>query len=279
MSALVQVSVWFNVLANAIGRLALAPIALLPGWLSVTAVSAASGLFLLIVFKYTSNQRARKRVHNDIKANLLALKLFGSSASVALRAQGGILRGAFRLLVLALVPMLVMIVPVSLLLGQLSLWYQRRPLKVGEEAVMTLKLNESRPPPSVVCLRPTSAVEVTIGPVRVLSKGEVSWNVKARQNGYHSVRFQVDEWTGSKELAIGDGFMRLSQERPAWSWPDVLIYPSEQPFRPDAPVQSIEIDYPERVSWTSGTGYWTLYWLLASMVAALCFRPFLKAHF
>ena len=37
--------------------------------------------------------------------------------------------------------MLVMVVPVILILGQLSLWYQARPLRVGEEAVVTLKLN------------------------------------------------------------------------------------------------------------------------------------------
>jgi len=46
--------------------------------------------------------------------------------------------------------MLVMIVPMSLLLGQLSLWYQSRPLRVGEEAVVTCSL-----PASLRSLGPT----------------------------------------------------------------------------------------------------------------------------
>ena len=54
--------------------------------------------------------------------------------------QGRILLGASRLLILAVVPMLVMIVPVWLLLGQMALWYESRPLRIGEEAVVTLQL-------------------------------------------------------------------------------------------------------------------------------------------
>ena len=77
-----------------------------------------------VVFKYTSNQRAIKRVRDDIKANLLALKLFKDSTAAVWQAQGRLLLGAGWLLVLALVPMAVMIVPVTLILGQLSLWYQ-----------------------------------------------------------------------------------------------------------------------------------------------------------
>src|SRR5207302_273278 len=150
----------------------------LPGWLSATIVAAATGVLLLVVFKHTSNQRAIKRVRDDINAHLLALKLFKDSTSVTLRAQGRILVGALRLFVLAVVPMLIMAVPVCLILGQLALWYQARPLRVGEDAVITVKLNggaaSSRPD---VRLRPSSAVEVTTGPIRVLSKREVCWDV------------------------------------------------------------------------------------------------------
>lgn len=274
---LVQIVAWLNLLANALGRFLLAPVAWLPGWLSATIVSAATGVLLLVVFKYTSHQRAIKRVRDDIKAHLLAVKLFKDSVSVTLRAQGRILLGALRLMVLSVVPMLVMIVPVCLLLGQLALWYQSRPLQVGEEAVVTVTLNgeiESSWPE--VRLQPTSAAEVTVGPVRVLSQREICWNLKAREVGYHQVLFQVGPQTSRKELAIGDRFMRLSTKRPGWSWSDMLLHPSEPAFRPDSRVRSIEIDYPERESYISGTDWWVAYWFVMSMVAALCFRPMLN---
>jgi hypothetical protein len=267
------VAAWLNVGANVLGRWLLAPLGVLPGWLSATLVAAATGVLLLAVFKYTSDQRAIHRVRNDIDAHLLALKLFKDSARVALRSQGRILMGAGRLFVLAVVPMLVMAVPVTLLLGQLGLWYEARPLRVGEESVITLGLaGEPGSPWPAVTLEPTDAVDVTAGPVRVRSRREVCWSVKARRPGSHRLAFRVDDRTIDKELAIGDGFMRVSAARPGWDVSSILMNPREEPFRPGDPVRSIAIAYPERSSWTSGTGSWVIYWFVVSMAAALCFR-------
>jgi len=279
MATLAQIVAWLNVAANAVGRPLLSPLAVLPGWLSNTIVAAVLGVVMLVVFKYTSQQQAIRRVRDDIKAHLLALKLFPDSLSVTFRAQGRILRGAVALLILAIVPMLVMIVPVSLLLGQLSLWYQLRPLQSGEEAVVTMQLAgqpaESWPE---VTLEPTSAAEDVSGPVRILTKREVCWNLKASENGYHRLLFRVGGQTIAKELAIGDGLMRTSAERPGWCWSDILLQPAEPPFGPDSPVRAIQIDYPNRDSWTSGTDWWLAYCFAASMFFALCFRPLLKVN-
>jgi hypothetical protein len=279
MDLLTHMVVWLNTAANVLGRWLLAPLAILPGWLSATLVSIATGVLFLIAYKYTSNQGAIKRVKDDIKANLLTLKLFKDSAWVALLAQGRVLWGAFRLLALSLVPMVVMIMPALLILGQLALWFEARPLHVGEEAVVTLKLkpgNEAMLP--YVELEPTSAAQSTIGPIHVGSKHEVCWNIQARQNGYHRLLFHVGQQTGDKELAVGDGFMRVSKQRPAWDWFDTLVNPWEKPFDGDSPIQSIEIDYPSRSSWTSGTGYWVIYWFIVSMVAGFCLRGPLKVN-
>jgi hypothetical protein len=279
MNLLTQVIVWLNAAADALGRVLLAPVGVLPGWLSATLVAAVTGVLLLVVFKYTSNQRAIKRVRDEINAHLLALRLFQDSVAVTLRAQGRILVGAGRLFVLALVPMLVMAVPVTLLLGQLALWYQARPLRVGEEAVITLKLNgDARSPWPAIHLQPTDAVHVEAGPVRVRSQREVCWNIQARCPGTHRLLFQVGDQTIAKELAVGDGFLRVSLLRPGWDWSAILLNPGEAPFRPGDLVQSVSIAYPERSSWTSGTDSWLIYWFAAAMVAAFCFRGVLNVN-
>ncbi len=262
-----------STVANALGRWLLAPVASLPGWLSATLASAVTGVLLLAVFKYTSNQRAIKRARDDINAHLLALKLFKDSAFVCLKAQGRILVGAGRLFVLAIVPILVMALPVTLLLAQLALWYQARPLRVGEDAVVVLGLNgasgSSLPAAS---LEPTDSVEVTAGPVRVQSKREVCWNIRPRRPGGHRLEFKIGGQSYTKEIAAGNGFMRVSRLRPGWDCMAILLNPWEPPFRPGDPVRSIEIDYPERSSWICGTDTWVIYWFAVSMVAALCFR-------
>ena len=272
-NVLAQGVVVLNAVANALGRILLVPVGVLPGWLSATLVASITGVLLLVVFKYTSNQGAIKRVRNSIDANMLTLRLFKDSTLVTLRAQAGMIAGACRLMMRTLVPMAVMAVPVMLVLGQLSLWYQSRPLRVGEEAVITLALNgDAGSPLTDVGLQPTPAAEVEVGPVRVLGKREICWRVTARQNGLHHLTFDVGGQSIDKEFAVGDGFMRVSPLRPAWDWESILLNPEEPPFRPVSPVRSIEITYPGRTSWIYGTNYWVIYWFIVSMVAALCFR-------
>lgn len=123
-----------------------------------------------------------------------------------------------------------------------------------------------------VNLEPTDSVEVTAGPVRVLSKHELCWNVRPSKFGNHRLKFQVDRQIHTKEIAAGEGFMRVSQLRPGWDWMSILLNPWEPPFRAGDAVRSIKIDYPNRLSWTCGTDWWVIYWFIVSMVAALCFR-------
>src|SRR5262249_55921314 len=159
------------------------------------------------------------------------LKLFKDSARVTLRARGRLLAGAGRLFVLALVPTAVMALPVTLVLGQLSLWYRQRPLRVGEEAGVTLALNGGASAPFTdVRLLPTAAASTPVRPVRVFSRREVCWNIKTRESGYRRLVFQVGEQTFDKELTVGDGYLRVSARRPGWDWSEVLMHPAETPF-------------------------------------------------
>jgi hypothetical protein len=279
-------------------------------------IAAVTGVLMLVVFKYTSNQNAIKRVRDNIKASLLSLKLFKDNFGVVFRAQGNILVNAFKLIVLSLVPMLVMIIPVTLIMTQLSLWYQARPLHVagqsddilevatqvslqepaeeveiveqsteewaaeelGEAANIVLQLGGSADDPMPeVTLVPTDVIEVD---TRVDAPGDrkVFWRFRAKKPGYHRLVFEVDGQQFEKELTIGEGIMRVSSLRPSLDFADVVLYPGEPPFAKDSPVQSIAIEYPGRDSWTSGKDMWVIYWFAISMVAALLFRKSLNVN-
>ena len=279
MSFLAHLIIWINVAVNSVSRFLLAPIGVLPGWLSITIISAVTGLLLMIIFKYTSNQTAIGKVRDNIKANMLALKLFKDSLSVTFQAQGQVFKGAFLLLFHAVRPMLVMIVPVSLLLAQMGLWYQCRPLLVGEQAMVTMQLNGDRESPwPEISIESMSSAEVVAGPVRVLGKRQVYWQIKARENTSRPIVFQVDNHRIEKELAIGDDFMQVSIERPGLHWYDLLMNPVEKPFVAESVVNSISIDYPDRPSKICGTDWWVVYFFLISMVFAFIFKPFLKVR-
>jgi len=276
---LTQLIVWLNTAAGWVAAIALAPIAWLPGWLSATLVGVITGIVMLWAFKHTSNQSAILRTRNQIKANLLALSLFKDNITVSLRAQGRILINAGRLLALSVIPMLIMFVPMCLLLGQLAVWYQARPLPVGSEAVVTAHLVMGDIDYlSGARLETSPAFDLRAGPVRVNGKEMVCWRIQAMQPGLHELTVTVDGQPFTKEVAIGDDYLPVSEIRPDWDWSDALLHPRERPFAADSAVQSIEVAYPPRASWTSGTDYWVIYWFAVSLAAAFAARPLLKVN-
>jgi len=170
-------------------------------------------------------------------------------------------------------------VPMCLLLSQLALWYQARPLRVGEEAVLTVQLaGASWEELPEVRFESTACAATTIGPVRVPSKRMICWNLQAKEDGYHRLVLNVDGQNVEKELAVGDGFMRVSLKKPGNNWFETVLHPLEPPFPQDSIIQGIEIDYPDRNGWASGSGSWLIFWFLVSIVAAFCVRPWLKVN-
>ena len=280
MTLLAQLIAWLNVVGNVLFGLLEKPMMVLPAWLSLTVISAVLGVLMLILFKHTSNQAAIGKVRDTIKAQLLAMKLFKDNIPVVLKAQVKILLNAMLLLIHSFRPMLVMIIPFSLLLGQLGLWYQSRPLLVGEQALVTVQLADSdtglMPP---VSLQPSAAATVTSGPVRVPAKRQVYWQIQAKEAGEQQLTFQVADKEVQKELAVGEGLMPVSMTRPGLNVADLILHPAEKPFGKASPVQSIEITYPDRPSKVTGTDFWIVSLFVISMVVAFLLKPFFNVKF
>jgi len=276
---LIRMLTAINARANAAGDMLQVPVAACPGWLSITVMSAAVGVLALVVFKYTSNQKAIGRVRDDIRANLLAVKLYKDNFSVAMRSQARVLADAFRLLFYSTVPMLVLIVPVCLVLAQMGSWYQARPLQPGDgQVTVTLKMNDRPGTLPRVTLDPLPGARLLTGPVRVSSRGEIYFKLQPLENGNHTLIFHIGDGRYEKQMVIGNGFMRVSPKRPGAHLKDVLMFPLEKPFTSGDPVQSISIAYPARDSRIYGTDWWIVYFFLASMAFAVLCKPFLKVR-
>ncbi len=279
MDFLAQLITWINVPANALGRWLFVPLAGLGDWQSNTIISAVTGLVLMVIFKYTSNQRAIGRVRDSIKANLLALKLFKDSLLVTFQSQGRLFKSAFLLLFYSIKPMLVMMIPVCLVLSQMALLYQVRPLRKGEETIIVMQLNEknasARPDISINSLQ---GVEILIDQTHISSKREVLWKIRALEDGYHNIVFLVDGQKFQKQIVVGDDIMPVSSKRPGWRWSDILMHPAEKPLGADSVVESITIDYPGRSGRIAGSDGWLIYFFITSMVFALAFKPVLKVR-
>lgn len=275
MNMIAQIIAWLNGWMNALSGVLRGPMSAMPPWLSLTIISSVLGVVLLIPVKYISPQTAISRVRDRIKARLLAMKLFKDNIPVVLKSQAQVIIAALMLPVYMLPPVLVMLLPFSLVLGQMGVWYQASPLDVNEQAVITMQLSESEnsPIPSV-SLAPTDAVNLVAGPVRVPSKQQVYWKIKATRAGVHQLQFDVGNSRVSKELSVGSGFMPVSMKRPAMHIGDLILYPAETPFDKDSVVQSIEIGYPDRDGFVTGSDNWVISLFVISMLGALAVKPF-----
>ncbi len=265
--------------ANFAGRYLLAPIGMLPELFGAVFVAVVTGAILLLIFKYTSNQSAVRRVRSRMRAEFLALSLFRDSVVVCLGCQYRIVLGALHLTMLALVPMAIMAIPVTLLLSQLGLWWQARPVKPGQEVVVTVAFSgNSRDSIPEVTLESDPNLEVSLGPVVVRSRRFVSWNIRPLQPGMHVLQFDVNGKKLEKQLAVGDHLLRVSQMRSERDWYVQMLHPAEGVIKSDSPVKTIEIQYPSSDSWVTGKDSWILFWFLTSTAAALCLRPIFKVN-
>src|SRR6185369_15143701 len=103
----------------------------LPLFLVLT-ISMVIGFLMVIVFRYTSDQKAIARAKDTLKAHLLAVRLFQDQLPVVLRAYGKILHGTGSYLRLTFTPLLIAILPMTFLIIQLDRYLGSMPLQPGQ---------------------------------------------------------------------------------------------------------------------------------------------------
>ena len=239
-----------------------------------------TGVFMLFVFRYTSNQPGIKRAKDRIKAHLLELRLFKDDLRVIFSAQKHILRYNAIYIGHAVKPMLVMIVPVALLLIQLDSWFWHRPLQPGETAMVTAQV---RPPArnllDQAALKADPGLVVETLPLRMPDTGEVAWRIRAQEPGVYRLPVDIGGHRVSKSVVVADTLVRLSPRRAGTRFWDLVFNPGEQPLPEDAVVASIEVQYPTRSIALFG---WELHWLVVffvlSMVSGFALKGVLRVE-
>ena len=97
----------------------------------VVGISLVIGLVMVVVFRYTSDQKAIHVAKDRLKAHLLALRLFQDQIPVVLRSYGRIVLATGRYLRLAFKPLLFVIVPLTFLIVQLDRYLGSMPVEAG----------------------------------------------------------------------------------------------------------------------------------------------------
>jgi hypothetical protein len=278
-----------NAVLSTLTSLVLAPFAALPSQVALFVISIVAGVLAAIAFRYTSNQRALKRVADQVRANLLAMRLFKDDLRSVFRAQLALLKASGLRLWYSLPPLVVLIIPFVLLLAQLATWYEFRPAMPGESLLVEATLLPAAwDGPALELIVPdVITVEST---VRNQHDHTVTWRIRplADACGQSPLTLHFargDQNVAEKQLAVSDTGARnrlvfVSPLRPGPSFWDRLLYPGEPAFGKDSPVQAISISYGVRTNTLFGlTIPWWLTFFVVSILAALALKPVIKVQF
>jgi hypothetical protein len=268
----------------------------LPSQVALIVISIVAGVLAALAFRYTSNQAALKRVADQVRASLLAMRLFRDDLRSVFAAQLGLFKASGLRLLHSLPPLIVLIVPFILLLTQLGMWYEFRPLTPGQQAVVDVHIAPNAwERYAELQLVPPDGVAVA-GPVRSCTEDDgrtdcvITWRLRPQDEPNDDeplmLRFRLgQEQVAEKQLVVdSDGatnrLVLVCPTRPGTSFWDRLLYPGERAFGSASPVQAISINYGSRTNTIFGLAIpWWATFFIVSILAALAIKPIVKVQF
>ena len=245
--------------------------ALAPIW-ALTVISLISGIFLVWLFGKTSDQDRIREIRDRIRGNLIGVRLFQHDIGVVLRLQGKIFGDTFRFMGLALVPLLIMLVPVLLIMTQLQLRFDVRPLEVGERVLVKALVREASTLDGTITLEVPEGVTVETPPVKIRSTREIVWRLRVDRPGDHALVVRVGDEVLEKRIVAGRGWGPAAYLRSGHTL-DTLLYPGEPPIAADHPLEAVEVAYPPQdLSLLGIRVNWLIGFLILSMAFGFAFK-------
>lgn len=268
----------FNIIICKIFGSMMFPFQNLNPWIGMIIVSLITGLLMLLIFRYTSNQEGIRKTKNKIKAHLLEMRLFQDSMSTSLRAQGSILLANFKYMSYSLKPLLIMIIPVLLILIQMNFWFGYKVLEPGEDVLLKIKLQEEYSPLETdIKIESPAALNFETPPVRIEEENEIDWRFSVEEAGFHTLQIMIDGISITKTISAGQKLLdHVSPKRVQKNFFQELMYPTEAPLNESLPIQSIEITY----AFKSMTAFgFNIHWIIAFFVLSIIFGLSFKGVF
>ncbi len=235
-------------------------------------ISVAIGVAMLWVVGKTSNQAAIARAKKRMQAHLLEMRLYNDEPGLLLRAQGHLLANNARYLGHMLRPALVLALPMVVLYAHFDAVYGRRPLRVGESALVSAYTEFTG---EALALTAPEGFVVESVSVTTASTDEVVWRIRATGEGVADLGLETPDGVVWKSAVSGSGTQYVSASRSRSWWERLLLAPGESGYD-SAAVRSLEIHYPTR---EVGIGGWNTHWVIWFLGISILSAFFLKGLF
>src|ERR1700690_954054 len=156
----------------------------------VIVVSLVVGLLMVVLFGYTSDQKAIGIAKDQLKAHLLAVRLYRDQIHVVMGSYGKVLRGTGRYLKLAFKPLLYVIIPITLMIVWLARSLGLPAIQTNTPFLLTARVNNPQTLDSVSIDLPPG-IKASAPPVHVVADNEVVWGLVASEHGAYEVKLRA----------------------------------------------------------------------------------------
>ncbi|PYJ01814.1 MAG: hypothetical protein DME25_17435 [Verrucomicrobia bacterium] len=248
-----------------------------PFW-SLVGISWLAGILLVWMFGKVSNQDAIRRTRDRLSGELIGLRLFKDDLRVFFGIQFQVLLWTFRYLRHSLVPMLILMVPTIFILIQLNYHYGLRPLRVGEQAVVKVKLRDAAALARDIDFTLTAPenLKIETDGLRIPELKEICWRIRGVSPGRFDVSVSDGQKKVTKQAAVGGRLEGVSSLRTGENWLTSLLYPGEAPIPQRSAIESIEIRYPELdILFLGRRVNWLILFLILSLGLGYAFKGML----
>jgi hypothetical protein len=233
--------------------------------LLVLALSVAVGFLMVVVFRYISDQKAIGRAKDQLKAHLLAVRLFQDQLPVVMRAYARIFVGTGRYLRLAFMPFLISLAPIAFLIIQVDRYLGSMPLNPAQSFLVEAKTSDADALNGIELQLPPG-LKTSAPAVHVPKDKKVVWRVVAESDGQYDIQVAASGEAVSKHIVVSQGLARLSSVRLRGQFWERLLSSSEAPVPESSSIQSISVNYPAR---EIKFGWWQWNWIALFFVASL----------
>jgi uncharacterized membrane protein (DUF106 family) len=241
----------------------------------VIALSLVVGLLMVVLFGYTSDQKAIGIAKDQLKAHLLAVRLYRDQIPVVMGSYGKILRGTGRYLKLAFKPLLYVIVPITLLMVQVDRYLGQTPIAVNAPFLLTVHATTGEALNDAALELPPE-ITMTAPAVHVVAENEVVWRLAGVKDGRYALKISAGGQSVGKAVCIGGGLPRISTVRLRGKFWERMFSSAEPALPSLSPIDSISINYPDREIDVAGYGMnWIWMFFILSMVAGFVFKELL----
>jgi uncharacterized membrane protein (DUF106 family) len=245
----------------------------------VIVVSLVVGLLMVVLFGYTSDQKAIGIAKDQLKAHLLAVRLYRDQIPVVMGSYGKILRGTGRYLKLAFKPLLYVIIPITLLMVQIDRYLGQTPLPANAPFLLTVHLPTQTTASDAlndIALELPPEIAMTAPPVHIPAGNEIVWRLAGSRDGKYEVKVAAAGQSAAKAVCVGSDLARISTVRLRGRFWERMFTSAEPALPENSPIDSISINYPDRNIEVAGYGMnWIWLFFILSMAAGFIFKELL----